>query len=589
MASIPPTGHQGGILPAPLPQPITAPAKTTNTSGADSGYVKREELSQIISDSLAQALERLTKPSGTNTGRPLLLKDLCHFCRQIGHTMVKGRCLELENYICAGKCRKNRDNKVVLPSGSYIPQYPEKLYYKDRLEEWHRLNSGNLATGNLSANATPDAQQQQVMNNMQAPVAATLVHEIVQEPRVDQYVLTTDKRIEYHQQELVQIPLPKQPLTNYHLVDTPESLPSANAKASSSCRKEPKSAEEKLLPKDKGKKPMKPTIEEVPEEALPPIHPYLGIPEISITEPTPKNVTTADHQQDGAYKMLAPAATKEQEWTIKAFNTIWDHNITMTVGGALAISQLLRNHFREMVTRITNANMVTISEIPDNGTNDILPYPGKSPPGTSAFHSNANTLNTSIMEPKGTVGAVDPVEAFYSHWPLEHCASLCVAKDTDSLRAIMVVINGKEEVECIVDSGSQIVSMLEEIAHHLGLVYDLIVILNMQSANGAIDQLQGLARNVPCTIAGLTIYLQVHVISQPAYDILLGKPFNILTRSIVRTLSANKTVITITDPNGGDSCTIATFERGCHKRKLPPPTFFLTDSEPPKCPFHAHR
>ncbi|KAG6895962.1 hypothetical protein C0995_011990, partial [Termitomyces sp. Mi166 len=316
---------------------------------------------------------------------------------------------------------------------------------------------------------------------------------------------------------------------------------------------------------------MKPTVEEVPEEALPLIHPYSGIPEIQISEPTPKNVTTADQRQEGAYKTLAPAATKEQEWTIKAFNTIWNHNIMMTVGGALAIPQLLRNHFREMVTpkRITNANMATISEIPDDGTDNTLPYPGKSPPGTSTFHSNANTLNASIMEPKGTVGAVDPVEAFYSHWPSEHHASLCIAKDTDSLRAIMAIINGKEEVECIVDSGSQIVSMLEEIVHHLELVYDPTVVLNMQSANGAIDQSQGLARNVPCTIAGLTIYLQVHVISQPAYDILLGKPFNILTCSIVRTLSANKTVITITDPNGGDSHTIATFERGHHKRKPP--------------------
>ncbi|KAG6893025.1 hypothetical protein C0995_001806, partial [Termitomyces sp. Mi166 len=106
---------------------------------------------------------------------------------------------------------------------------------------------------------------------------------------------------------------------------------------------EPKVAKEKLPPKDKGKKPMKPTVEEVPEESLPPIHPYSGIPEIQITEPTPKNATTADCRQDGAYKTLAPAATKEQEWTIKAFNTIWDHNIMMTVGGALVTSQPLRN------------------------------------------------------------------------------------------------------------------------------------------------------------------------------------------------------------------------------------------------------
>ncbi|KAG6882629.1 hypothetical protein C0995_014240 [Termitomyces sp. Mi166 len=284
MASVPPTGRQGGILPALLPQCATAPVntKTTDTLGSDSGYVKREELSQIISNSLVQAIERLTKPSSTNTGQPLLPKDLCHFCGQIGHTMVKGRCLELENYIRAGKCRKNRDNKVVLLSGGYIPQYPKKLYYKDRLEEWHCLNPGNLATGNLSANAAPDAQQQQAMNNMQAPAAATLVHEMVQELRVDH----------------------------------------ASTEASSSRRKESKVAEEKLPLKDKEKKLMKPTVEEVPEESLPPIHLYSGIPEIQIIEPTPKNVTTADHWQDGAYKTLAPAATKEQEWTIKAFNTI---------------------------------------------------------------------------------------------------------------------------------------------------------------------------------------------------------------------------------------------------------------------------
>ncbi|KAG6867988.1 hypothetical protein C0995_004431, partial [Termitomyces sp. Mi166 len=113
----------------------------------------------------------------------------------------------------------------------------------------------------------------------------------------------------------VQVPPPKQPLTEYHPVDTPKSPPSASTEASSSQRKEPKVAKEKLLPKDKGKKLMKPTVEEVPKESLPPIH--------------------------------------------QAFNTIWDHNITMTVGGALAISQLLQNHFQEMVTlkRITNANM----------------------------------------------------------------------------------------------------------------------------------------------------------------------------------------------------------------------------------------
>ncbi|KAG6858820.1 hypothetical protein C0995_013709, partial [Termitomyces sp. Mi166 len=60
----------------------------------------------------------------------------------------------------------------------------------------------------------------------------------------------------------VQVPLPKQPLTDYHPVDTPKSPPSASTEASSSQQKEPKVAEEKLPPNNKGKKVMKPTVEE---------------------------------------------------------------------------------------------------------------------------------------------------------------------------------------------------------------------------------------------------------------------------------------------------------------------------------------
>ncbi|KAG6898807.1 hypothetical protein C0995_008307, partial [Termitomyces sp. Mi166 len=129
--------------------------------------------------------------------------------------------------------------------------------------------------------------------------------------------------------------------------------------------------------------------------------------------------------------------------------------------------------------------MATISEIPDDGTNDALVYLGKSPPGTYTFYFNANTLNASIMELTGAFETVDSVEAFYSHWPPKHHANLCITKDTVSLKAIMAVIDGKEEVECIVDSGPQIMSMLKEIMHQLGLVYDLTVVLNMQSANSA--------------------------------------------------------------------------------------------------------
>ena len=76
--------------------------------------------------------------------------------------------------------------------------------------------------------------------------------------------------------------------------------------------------------------------------------------------------------------------------------------------------------------------------------------------------------------------------------------------------------------------------MSEDTCHRLGIAYDPSIKLNMQLANGDIDQSLGLARNISFQIGPITVYLQVHVIRSPAYDILLGQPFNILTESVVR-------------------------------------------------------
>ncbi|KNZ76089.1 hypothetical protein J132_00242 [Termitomyces sp. J132] len=78
--------------------------------------------------------------------------------------------------------------------------------------------------------------------------------------------------------------------------------------------------------------------------------------------------------------------------------------------------------------------------------------------------------------------------------------------------------------------------MSTEIANSLGLSSNPNIVLNMQSANRTLDQSLGLACNVPYTIGNLTLYLQIHILWSPAYDILLGHPFDILTRSMVNTL-----------------------------------------------------
>ncbi len=55
----------------------------------------------------------------------------------------------------------------------------------------------------------------------------------------------------------------------------------------------------------------------------------------------------------------------------------------------------------------------------------------------------------------------------------------------------------------------------------------------MQSANKQVEKSLGMAKNVPFLFSDITVYLQVHIIHDPTYDILLGRPFNVLTSSTV--------------------------------------------------------
>jgi hypothetical protein len=139
---------------------------------------------------------------------------------------------------------------------------------------------------------------------------------------------------------------------------------------------------------------------------------------------------------------------------------------------------------------------------------------------------------------------------------------LMVAKESHALRSIIMVVDNQEQVETIIDPGLQIIAMADSVCHELGLIYDPTIQLNMQLVNGEIDRSLGLARNVPCRIGNITLYLQIHVIHSPAYNILMGRPFDVLTESIVKNYANEDQTITIRDPNTGQQATIPTIPRG---------------------------
>jgi hypothetical protein len=174
-----------------------------------------------------------------------------------------------------------------------------------------------------------------------------------------------------------------------------------------------------------------------------------------------------------------------------------------------------------------------------------------------------NSIQQPTIPPPGALVIQDAFDVYLKSLPQGVIPeALIVAKESSALQSIRPLIDNQQHVESIIDPGLQIIAMAEGVCIDLGLIYDPTIILNMQSANGEIDKSLGVARNVPMRIGDITLYVQIHIIRSPAYNILLGRPFDILTKSVVHNFANEDQTITIFDPNTGRRATVPTQARG---------------------------
>lgn len=67
---------------------------------------------------------------------------------------------------------------------------------------------------------------------------------------------------------------------------------------------------------------------------------------------------------------------------------------------------------------------------------------------------------------------------------------------------------------------------------------------------------------MPFRFGEITVYLQLHVVENALYEVLLGRPFDVLMKSHVQSFEDEDQVITVTCPNTGIKCSILTHARG---------------------------
>jgi len=497
-------------------------------------------------------------------------KRLCHFCNSELHILPQ--CPHAEQAIKEGKCIRNVEGRLVLPGGGYIPRNILGKSMMERFDEWHRQNPGQKARGILSSSTIEGL----MYTCMPGPSVSSVGTEYVGTLRMsaeEDEIERLERQINVLRKKQifdgVEIPYsrstkPRAPVIPRAAV-VEEEIPSIGGGA-----EKPKGPITRAIPgpskevevvqnnRDKEKGADRPVV----TNTEPPVHPYANIPEAHYAPPATKNfgapADKSSKDREPAYRTVAPIA--EKQLVEDVYNrALKDTKIVLTVEELLNISPEFRERFRKEST----PRRVSIKEMEKAKDASMRVYMAREAPFTEEsrieevfeerevseeefrevskeeFREASRELaGEGWMEVKGGTPRVETgssnqeIEGYivpdqYEIYlrtlaPGEDRRILTVAKESHALRAINMLVDRRMEVECIVDPGCQIIAMSEEICHELGLSYDPTIQLNMQSANGEIDRSLGLSRNVPCRIGTITLFLQMHVIRESAYDILLG-------------------------------------------------------------------
>jgi hypothetical protein len=262
-----------------------------------------------------------------------------------------------------------------------------------------------------------------------------------------------------------------------------------------------------------------------PAQPVPAIIPKPAKPFVPTTFEAPKQ------QQEPNFRYAAPIEDRAIGNTL--FNRMLDTQITVTAREILATAPEVRKSFKDTTTT---------RKVP------TLANPAKAYVDTNTRSANQVQLCCHEVH-----------------------RNLLVVKESQLLRAITPKIEGLHEVECILDSRSQIVSISEAAWRTLNRELNPRWKITMQSANGSRDESLGLVGNLELEIGSMKLHVQAHVIRNPAYDVLLGRPFDVLTASHIKNYRDKSQTITITDPNSGKMVSIPTVPRSQPRFKSPPP------------------
>ncbi|KIO07244.1 hypothetical protein M404DRAFT_136304 [Pisolithus tinctorius Marx 270] len=148
--------------------------------------------------------------------------------------------------------------------------------------------------------------------------------------------------------------------------------------------------------------------------------------------------------------------------------------------------------------------------------------------------------------------------ASYEQYWVRDTEGKCVGLATAPLHAVDGILMDKLHVECILDSGCQVVALRRELWEALEAPLHTDMTMTLEAANQSKESTLGVIENATLRIGNVEAHLQIQVVDRTPFDLLLGRPFFCLLSSVLHDFPDGEQSLEICDPNSGKQVLILT-------------------------------
>ncbi|KAG6326993.1 hypothetical protein ID866_12097 [Astraeus odoratus] len=125
------------------------------------------------------------------------------------------------------------------------------------------------------------------------------------------------------------------------------------------------------------------------------------------------------------------------------------------------------------------------------------------------------------------------------------------------------LLNERIHIECLLDQGAQIVAIRHDLWEALGIPVRPDLAMMLEATNKSKEETLGIVKNAHFKIGGMEFKLQIHVVGDAPFDLLLGRPFFSLSSCVTRNQMLGDQSILLTDLNTGVQMLLPTRKREC--------------------------